>query len=311
MDFTQSLLFDPAPPAPSGRMLTQLNWGLGVESTAWLLMVLDDPTDFGLLPDLSDLTVVHSVVGEEWRDSLDFADQHVLPRLRAARVRLVQVARAGAVDADGITVLDDSRSSQRIWSAGPRRLGDEHESAGTLPSLAGPHECSIKYKGWVLDRWAELALAGQRVRRVIGYNADETRRADKDAKLQEQRNARAGRVLCEPWYPLIERGWTRQARAGGPVPRPPQGRAAGADAGTRRPRAQRALPCTGRTASPGAWPKTPQPAAARRPPRPAAPHPGRRVRRPPDLHRSPHRPVPAPARQPVHPAQLVVPPPQN
>lgn len=197
-------LWEPA----SSRMRTLVCWGIGADSTGTLLRLLAAPERFGLLPDLSDLVVVHAVTGEEFRGSIDFAQRLVLPRLRAARVRLVQVCRTGTTDAEGITVLSDTRSAVTIHAAGPYRLGDEHSAAGTLPSLAGPHRCSIRFKGTVLDRWAAAEFGGHSFRRAIGYSAEEQRRADVDTNAVRLR-AQSGGLQCVPWYPLIEWGWTR------------------------------------------------------------------------------------------------------
>ncbi|MCX4976515.1 hypothetical protein [Streptomyces sp. NBC_00620] len=119
---------------PSG--VTVLSYGLGADSTAILLMFLADPERYGLRPDLSDLVIVHAVTGDEWPDSLDYVDRLVLALLRAARVRLVQIARGGPEDADGVVVLDDSRAPRRIHAQGPWRLSDELRAAGTVPQMA-------------------------------------------------------------------------------------------------------------------------------------------------------------------------------
>ncbi|MCX5078746.1 hypothetical protein OHA84_38040 (plasmid) [Streptomyces sp. NBC_00513] len=138
----------PAPPRASGTLppalsarkrKTVLTWGLGADSTAEILMFLNNPAAHGLEPDLSDLVIVHAVTGDEFRDSLSYADRLVLPLLRAWRIRLVQVCRGGPRDADGVLVLDDSRAPRRIHAAGPWRLSDELRTAGTVPMLASGH----------------------------------------------------------------------------------------------------------------------------------------------------------------------------
>ncbi|MFJ2745267.1 hypothetical protein ACIO3O_37045 [Streptomyces sp. NPDC087440] len=215
-----SALFDlPAPavavPAvrtPRRSGITVLSWGLGADSTAVLLMYLAAPHRYGLRRDLSDLVVVHAVTGDEWPDSLDYANRLVLPLLRKARVRLVQVARGGPEDADGVVVLEDSRAPRRVFAQGPWRLSDELRAAGTVPQLArGKRLCSIKFKGWCLDQWAAAEFGVDSFRRTIGYHAGELGRAEDDSAIQRRLNAEAGRTICEPYYPLILWGMERAA----------------------------------------------------------------------------------------------------
>lgn len=63
---------------------------------------------------------------------------------------------------------------------------------------------SHRWKGWVLDRWADLEYAGAPRRHVVGFAAEETRRRDRDEGYAV---ATPGK---RPWYPLIEEGWDRQ-----------------------------------------------------------------------------------------------------
>lgn len=128
--------------------------------------------------------------------------------LRVRRCReafgLIQVCRAGKSDAEGVLVLDDSRTPQRIHQAGPWRLSDELRAAGTVPMPAsGQRRCSIRFKGWVLDHWAAAEFGTSSYRRVIGYHYDEMGRAEKDSKIQRNHNTEAVRTICEPHYPLI------------------------------------------------------------------------------------------------------------
>ncbi|NML55091.1 hypothetical protein HHL19_35820 [Streptomyces sp. R302] len=203
----------PAVPVASGPSgVTVLSYGLGADSTAILLRFLAHPERYGLRPDLSDLVVVHAVTGDEWPDSLDYVERLVLPRLRAARVRLVQIARGGQEDADGVVILDDSRAPRRVFAHGPWRLSDELRSAGTVPQMAnGNRTCSIRAKGFCLDAWAAAEFGTAWFRRTIGYHAGEIGRAEKDSRIQDGLNAAAGRTLCEPYYPLIHEGMDRAA----------------------------------------------------------------------------------------------------
>ncbi|MFI6686673.1 hypothetical protein [Streptomyces sp. NPDC050485] len=169
-----------------------------------MLKFLADPVAYGLEPDLSDLTVVHAVTGEEWPASLSYVDRLVLPLLATRKVRTVQIARGGRRDADGVLILGDTRRPLRIWAAGPWRLSDELRAAGTVPQMASGRRTSIRFKGWALDAWAAFEFGTAPFRRVIGYNGGERDRAEKDSTIQARLNAEAGRVVCEPYYPLIE-----------------------------------------------------------------------------------------------------------
>ncbi|MEU6756059.1 hypothetical protein [Streptomyces sp. NPDC046685] len=208
----------PAPPAPPAAVpatfrrsgITVLSYGLGADSTAILLMYLAAPQRYGLARDLSDLVVVHAVTGDEWPDSLSYVERLVLPLLRQKRVRLVQVARGGPQDADGVVILDDSRAPRRIFARGPWRLSDELRAAGTVPQMAkGRRSCSLKFKGWVLDRWAEHEFGTASFRRTIGYHAGEMGRAEDDSAIQRRLNQEAGRTICEPYYGLGEHRYSR------------------------------------------------------------------------------------------------------
>jgi hypothetical protein len=204
---------------------TVLSWGLGADSTAILLMILDDPQSFGLLPDLSDFVVIHAVTGNEFPDTLDYVNRLVLGKLRDKNVRLVQVCRGGHLESAGALVLEDTRQPYAIHQRGPWVLSEDLREAGTVPTLAkGLRTCSIKAKGWVLDRWAHFEFGGAPYRRIIGYNADEMLRAEKDSAIERRRNTEAGRVICDPYYPLIERRLGRaavesyvEARLGEPI----------------------------------------------------------------------------------------------
>lgn len=184
---------------------TVLSYGLGADSTAILLKLMEDPTAYGLREDLSDLTVVHAVTGDEWPDSLEYVERHILPRMRAHAARFVQVARGGHFEGDGIVVLSDTRSPRRVHAQGPWVLSEDLRAAGTVPTLAqGTRTCSIKAKGFVLDSWAAAEFGTTAFRRAIGYHFGELPRAEKDSLIQARHNKEADRVICDPYYPLIE-----------------------------------------------------------------------------------------------------------
>lgn len=97
---------------------------------------------------------------------------------------------------------------------------------GTLPSLAfsGRKNCSLKWKvqpqNKFMENWQPAKDCwdrGDRVMKLIGYDATEEYRSDKaEAKLQQQKSAggmaglKSDMALYEIRYPLIEWGWTRE-----------------------------------------------------------------------------------------------------
>lgn len=181
-----------------------LSYGLGVDSTAILLRWLTEPEsrDF----DLADLVVVTAMTGDEWEQTGIDVEAHVLPLLREHHVRFVQVAREGryvSKDGTGMAVLDDSRQPTKVHLAGRYSLADEMRQAGTIPQTGGARLCSVHAKGDVLDPIIERLTEGHPYRHVIGFEANEPRRAEKDARYNTA--TRTGE------YPLIEWGWDRAA----------------------------------------------------------------------------------------------------
>ncbi|MFD5610503.1 hypothetical protein [Kitasatospora sp. NPDC127060] len=186
-------------PEPCGT--TVVNWGLGADSTAVILRFLENPTAYGLRPDLSDLVLITAHTGMEWPDSIALAEQHVLPLLRAHRVRYVQIARGGASIAQcGIEVLSDTRNPTRIHTSGRWSLLLDLRESGTVPMYGGSRLCSVRAKGEPLDLWFKEHLTGP-YRHVVGFESGEASRARLDTSF-----AKPGR---RPWYPLINWGWDR------------------------------------------------------------------------------------------------------
>lgn len=127
-------------------MKVVLSYGLGVDSTALLFRWLTEPDsrDF----DLNDLLVVTAMTGDEWPDTVELVERHVLPRLTEAGVTYVQVARGGASQKDGIAILDDTDEPHRLYADGAYRLSEELTSAGTIPQAAGSRYCSQKRRSY-------------------------------------------------------------------------------------------------------------------------------------------------------------------
>jgi hypothetical protein len=178
-----------------------MSYGLGADSSAILFRWLIEPEsrDF----DLDQLIVITAMVGDEFDDTGVLVLKHMLPLLSARGVRFVQIARAGRLEKDGIKVLDDSRSPTELHIGGAYKLRDELQHALTVPQYrAYARKCSIKFKGWPLDTWLANELGDRPFRHVIGFEASETKRAERDTSYStEQRDSE---------YPLIEWGWDRQ-----------------------------------------------------------------------------------------------------
>ncbi|MFF3788185.1 hypothetical protein [Streptomyces sp. NPDC001933] len=194
-------MLSPTGPGPAPEW-TLLSWGLGADSTAVIAVLCEDPTSYGLREDLSDLVIVTSHTGEEWPDTYDLAESHVLPLLRRYNVRLVQLARAGQSDAAGYVVLSDTRQPHHLHRRGPWALSDEYIPTGTLPQYANKKRiCSIRAKGSVIDRWVADEFGDAIYRHAIGFEATETGRSERDTEYASPTR--------RPWYPLIEWGWDR------------------------------------------------------------------------------------------------------
>ena len=192
-----------------------LSYGMGVDSTAILLRWLEEPRTRGFA--LDDLTVLTAHLGDEWPDTKRLVEEHVLPRLRKHGIRYVQVARAGLYEADGITVLDDSRSPRKLFAEGGYRLSSELVEASTVPTfIGGSRKCTLKFKGWVLDQWLAKEFGDRRFSQVIGFNADERKRIERDGKFYTSEGAAKSKRVALPgrksWFPLFtDWHWGRKA----------------------------------------------------------------------------------------------------
>lgn len=203
-------------------MRTILSYGMGVESSAILVRWLED---IAVRPcPLDDLIVITAQTGDEYDDTRRDVESHILPRLRLHRVRFVQLARRGHFEADGITVLSDTREPEQLVIRGDYKLSDELRAAGTVPQFGGEHICSLKFKAWVIERWLAQNL-DEPMRHAFGYNAEETQRVSKseaatarriafgfnaDETVRVQRASTYDSQLRTSFYPLVEWGWTRQ-----------------------------------------------------------------------------------------------------
>lgn len=189
----------------TGAATVVFSFGMGVDSAAIIREWTANPAsrDFGL----DQVVLVTAMTGDEYPATEAAMTRHVLPLLRRHCIRYVQVARAGQAASAGYEVLSDTRTPERMHMRGTRwRLSDELRAAGTVPQVAhGRRLCSHRAKGEVLDRWIADEVSAGRVapgfRHVIGFAADEQRRAQRDTGYTQ--NSR------HPCYPLITWGWDR------------------------------------------------------------------------------------------------------
>ena len=201
---------------------TILSYGMGVESSAilvrWVLSPETRPCP------LEDLIVITSQVGDEYKDTGSAVETHILPLMRAHRIRYVQVARRGHLEAAGITVLDDSRVPNRVYLDGDYKLSDELKLNGTVPQYGGVHRCALKFKAWVIEQWLKANVRGP-ARHALGYHAEENSRiarseyafsariafgfnADETERIS--RGSEYDTHHREAFYPLLDWGWNRQ-----------------------------------------------------------------------------------------------------
>jgi hypothetical protein len=121
------------------------------------------------------LIVITAQTGNEYPDTGHDVERQILPLLRRHGIRFVQLARHGHLEADGITVLSDTRQPTTVYLDGDYRLSDELRKNGTVPMCSGVHKCALKFKAFVIESWIAQNLTGP-ARHAIGYNADETSR---------------------------------------------------------------------------------------------------------------------------------------
>ncbi|ORV08065.1 hypothetical protein AWC04_02560 [Mycolicibacterium fallax] len=179
------------------------SFGMGLDSSVMLLRWLEEPEtrDF----DLSELTVVTAITGDEFESTRRLVERHILPRLAEHRVRFIQCgrsARTTTVNGGGVVVFDDSTDPRRLHFRGSYTLSAEMLAAGTIPQLGGARTCSVHAKGWALDPVIAALTRGGHYRHAIGFEVNEHRRAAKDALFNTDRR--------HGWYPLLDWVFDRQ-----------------------------------------------------------------------------------------------------
>ena len=124
-----------------------------MDSTAILLRCILEPASRPC--PLENITVITSMTGDEFEDTERDVTTYILPMLREHSVRFVQVARHGAKEADGITILSGTRKPDTLYIKGDYKLSDELAASGVVPSYSGVHKCSLKAKAWVIETWLD------------------------------------------------------------------------------------------------------------------------------------------------------------
>jgi hypothetical protein len=185
-------------------------FGGGVDSVEATLELLQDRV---ALRCLREGAVMMAQTGHEWPDTKAAIEQEVFPRLAAARIRTVQVARRGPLKEHGVAILDDTDRPTTCYTRPTKQmpyytLGQELLLGGTIPQLTGPKICSQKSKGVPLDEVRELHVTrGRRYLHLMGFEVRETSRIAKDQ--QHNTELRCG------WYPLAEQGKDRASCVAG------------------------------------------------------------------------------------------------
>lgn len=181
-----------------------LNNGLGCDSAAYIFLILKYPE---LRPcPLEDLIVVSAQTGDESQKVKSQTEKHLYPRLKAAGVLTVQVARASAAECDtenGITVLDYTTEPDVCFTEGDYSIVEHHTRYGGVPQYANGHVCAIKFKGEVLQAFKQQFFGDRLVVSLIQYNADELKRLDK------AREYGGNKPNITTRFPLVERGLGR------------------------------------------------------------------------------------------------------
>lgn len=142
------------------------------------------------------------MTGDEWDSTGADVTAHVLPLLAEHQVRYVQLARGGYSRADGVVVLDDSRTPARLHVEGAYALSSDLLSNAIIPmSAAKMRRCSAKQKGAVIEASLPLLVGDREFRNVVGFAAGEEKRACRGEAYDYP-----GRKSV---YPLIDWGWDR------------------------------------------------------------------------------------------------------
>jgi len=116
------------------------------------------------------------MTGDEFDQTAREVTEHILPLMRQHGIRYVQVARHGPKEADGITILSDTRLPDFLYIKGDFKLSDELSASGqtyraetlmTMTGRAGNVKALELFQGMLdADEWTIY-----RVRRLYGAKA--------------------------------------------------------------------------------------------------------------------------------------------
>jgi hypothetical protein len=102
---------------------------------------------------------------------------------------VIQVCRKGEYEKDGITILSSTRQPTKFYLRGDYCLFTHLIMSRTVPQRGGSERlCTLKFKGWVIDVVALLLFDDSPRQRYIGFNADETKRANTESSLTEEKS---------------------------------------------------------------------------------------------------------------------------
>jgi len=198
-----------------------LSMGGGYDSIALFLEYCLNP-DSRNFP-LSNLVVIHSVVGGEAAELKRLIETVIFPLARRLNIWWIQAHRNGDSQKDGITILSSTRQPTKFYLKGSYELLTHLVMSGTVPQRGGGKRlCTLKFKGWVIDTIAQALFQDTNPERLVGFNADETSRLDKSYASQPYEyeigfnSDEAGRIKESAdrkqvfRFPLIEMGHGRQ-----------------------------------------------------------------------------------------------------
>lgn len=151
-----------------------INWGMGVESSFAIARWISEPETCPF--EWKDAIVLVAQTGDEYEITKQLCEAYILPLLRSVNARLVQVAKAGIKESEGYEVLEDSNQPYELFTEGSYKLSANMEVCGYIVRLNRPHQCAIKWKGWVLDSWIKDNVVGA-IGPYLFYNCDEKSRA--------------------------------------------------------------------------------------------------------------------------------------
>lgn len=173
--------------------------GLGWDWARLWQLIRDDPVGTVGVPH-GRITCITAMTGNEFPDTKDLNEAHILPEMAELGIRYVQIARKGPSERDGIVVLSDTSAPTELHIKGDfYTLYDEMRDGGTVPQYGGTgHKCAIKFKGAPIGKWVKAWRGDLPYISVIGYNVDEGKRIAKAAQYDT--------AALQQTFPLMTRG---------------------------------------------------------------------------------------------------------